>query len=384
MSVKTMSRVWDYSTSSGSSLLLLLALADYCNEDDICWPGLDKLHLKARISKRQVQRTLTTLEQRGEIYARSGDGRGNTSQYLVCIGLTKDQIVERLKTWFDLSKEVAEQRVSQMSPFLESEKVSSTTPFIDSSNRVKKTTSTTKKVDIQGHKGGHDYAQNADNRIEPSLDPSVDESSTHHGEAPQNANRILGEEIDSDVSFQVIDARQDTSVKRLTSSQQLPLFEGTSPIQKEPDKVNEVSKTNSKKSSARAPRPPQAADPVRDAVVECWSGRAPQKEDFVAWSGRAAKVVFGDKKSGRCDGLLAYESIRQGKAREQLDCTALAADVKAFWKAFKAQHPELDLKDCERWLERWATWRASQVKQQEVKVLDYDDSYVWPTGKANR
>jgi hypothetical protein len=39
MSIKVMSQVWEHSTRKGTRLLLLLALADFANDEGICYPA---------------------------------------------------------------------------------------------------------------------------------------------------------------------------------------------------------------------------------------------------------------------------------------------------------------------------------------------------------
>jgi hypothetical protein len=63
MSVRVMSRVWDYAPEDigGSELLVLLALADFAGDDGICWPSVKTIARKSRISERQVKRILHRL-----------------------------------------------------------------------------------------------------------------------------------------------------------------------------------------------------------------------------------------------------------------------------------------------------------------------------------
>ena len=88
-----MSRVWDSNRQSGTDLVILLALADRASEDGVCWPSLEALAERARLADtRHVRRILRKLEQQGEIYTIPGAGRGNTSLYLVCVGMTDQEI----------------------------------------------------------------------------------------------------------------------------------------------------------------------------------------------------------------------------------------------------------------------------------------------------
>ncbi len=79
MSIKVMTRIWEHAQHKGSALLLLLALADYANEEGICWPSIETLAAKIRMSERQTQRMLRDLIVRGDVYAQAGRGRGHTS-----------------------------------------------------------------------------------------------------------------------------------------------------------------------------------------------------------------------------------------------------------------------------------------------------------------
>ena len=67
MSIKVMSWVWENSDTSGSVRLVLLALADSANDDGICWPGLETIAKKARISKRYVIEIIKQLEDKGSL-----------------------------------------------------------------------------------------------------------------------------------------------------------------------------------------------------------------------------------------------------------------------------------------------------------------------------
>ena len=61
-----MSRVWAHSQQKGGELLVMLALADFANDAGEAWPSIPVLSEKARLSARQTQRVLNTLEAAGE------------------------------------------------------------------------------------------------------------------------------------------------------------------------------------------------------------------------------------------------------------------------------------------------------------------------------
>ncbi len=67
MSIKVMSAVWDKAQVSNTKLLLLLAIADFANEDGEAWPSVDTLANKTRQTGRAVLDMLQELERAGEI-----------------------------------------------------------------------------------------------------------------------------------------------------------------------------------------------------------------------------------------------------------------------------------------------------------------------------
>jgi len=62
-----MTDVWDNCKLSGSALLIVLAMADYCNDDRKCWPATKTLAHKARLSQRHTQRIIARLEEAGYV-----------------------------------------------------------------------------------------------------------------------------------------------------------------------------------------------------------------------------------------------------------------------------------------------------------------------------
>lgn len=74
MSVAVSSRVWRHSELSGSSLLILLALADWSDDDGRSYPSIKALAGKARLSERQVQKQLSSICTAGELEVQCGMG----------------------------------------------------------------------------------------------------------------------------------------------------------------------------------------------------------------------------------------------------------------------------------------------------------------------
>lgn len=68
MSIRIMSAVWDSKRYDASTLVVLLAMADYANdEDNTCRPSIGRLADKSRLSQRQVMRILGKLKSDGTI-----------------------------------------------------------------------------------------------------------------------------------------------------------------------------------------------------------------------------------------------------------------------------------------------------------------------------
>ncbi|TYO91447.1 helix-turn-helix domain-containing protein [Oceanicella actignis] len=85
MSFRLMSAILEIGPADKSELLLLLALADYANEDGECWPSIDGLCKKSRLSARGVQSVLRRLEKAGWVRIESGGGRANTNRYTIVL-----------------------------------------------------------------------------------------------------------------------------------------------------------------------------------------------------------------------------------------------------------------------------------------------------------
>lgn len=78
-----MQMVWENAPCRENSLLILLALADWANEDGHCWPSMQKLAEKARVDRRSAQRIVRKLAEQGLIKTHEGGGRANQNQYTI-------------------------------------------------------------------------------------------------------------------------------------------------------------------------------------------------------------------------------------------------------------------------------------------------------------
>ena len=84
MSIKAMAAVWEYSEQSGSSLLMLLAIADYAHDDGTnAWPSLATLARKTRMTRGNVIRTIKKLEKASEIHVNRNGGKHKSNEYSI-------------------------------------------------------------------------------------------------------------------------------------------------------------------------------------------------------------------------------------------------------------------------------------------------------------
>ncbi len=74
MSISVMSQCWDKSLHAGSELLMLLAIADFSDDNGRAYPAVGTLAKKCRMQRRNVQYILRTLVQSGELSVESNKG----------------------------------------------------------------------------------------------------------------------------------------------------------------------------------------------------------------------------------------------------------------------------------------------------------------------
>ena len=83
MSIKVMSAVWANAPVRGGRLLILLALADFANDNGICWPSVETLGKKARLKRRQTQDILKKLRDTRLVVFDKGTGPHGVNTYKV-------------------------------------------------------------------------------------------------------------------------------------------------------------------------------------------------------------------------------------------------------------------------------------------------------------
>jgi Helix-turn-helix domain len=131
MSIKVMTEVWESSSTKGGARLVLLALADYANDEGYCHPGVERLALKSALSERNVQFILRDLEARGELVTLQRAGRGHVNAYWVLPPKTITRLTLEGKTAKSFHPfQVLEQKVKSGAQMVksETEKVKPTSP----------------------------------------------------------------------------------------------------------------------------------------------------------------------------------------------------------------------------------------------------------------
>lgn len=140
-----MAAIWEESELSSSMLLVMLALADHANDEGVCWPSVDRLARRSRVSRRQVQRILQLLTEAGHLEAlEEGGGRGRTTVYRVLI-----------------KGDIQRAKDDTVSSFAEEE-------------GPERVTSSALKGDISDTKGDIASHTHVEPPIEPSIEPSKD------------------------------------------------------------------------------------------------------------------------------------------------------------------------------------------------------------------
>lgn len=83
MSIRTLTRVWESSRHAGTDLLMLLAIADFADDDGAAYPSVEKLARKCRMKPRNCQYILRVLTDSGELEIHQNQGPKGTNLYQV-------------------------------------------------------------------------------------------------------------------------------------------------------------------------------------------------------------------------------------------------------------------------------------------------------------
>jgi len=95
MSIAVMAYVWEHSAQRGTDLTLILAIADFANEDGIAWPAIETLARRIRSDERTAQRAARRLQKAGELRIQAGAGPRGTHLYQVLMNRTLPLFAEQ-------------------------------------------------------------------------------------------------------------------------------------------------------------------------------------------------------------------------------------------------------------------------------------------------
>lgn len=72
-----MTAVWEAGGITSTQKLVLLALADWANDEGLCWPSIARLAKKSALGERTVQTTIKSLVEAGYVIRETVTGKGN-------------------------------------------------------------------------------------------------------------------------------------------------------------------------------------------------------------------------------------------------------------------------------------------------------------------
>lgn len=80
-----MSIVWEHSTRAGTELLMMLALADFSDDQGNSYPAVATLAEKCRMKPRNANYILSNLQEAGEILVMPNEGPKGVNRYRIAI-----------------------------------------------------------------------------------------------------------------------------------------------------------------------------------------------------------------------------------------------------------------------------------------------------------
>ena len=83
MSIKIMSWVWESGPTDPTERLIMLALADYSNDEGVSYPSMIGLAHKACVTERGARGIVRRLESQGWLEIKTGGGRGGKNIYRI-------------------------------------------------------------------------------------------------------------------------------------------------------------------------------------------------------------------------------------------------------------------------------------------------------------
>lgn len=83
MSIKAVNAVLSSRSTNGNARCVLIALADYADDDGVCWPSVANVAKKANVCERTARAAIRNLERTGEIEAAMNAGPRGTNRYVI-------------------------------------------------------------------------------------------------------------------------------------------------------------------------------------------------------------------------------------------------------------------------------------------------------------
>lgn len=116
MSIRTMTAVWDSGRYDAGALLVLLAMADYADEEHVCRPSVGALARKARLSERQIIRILNRFKEDGTIEA-IGEHKARAGRPIIVYRINVDALKGDTMSPLEPAKgDISDANVTPMSP----------------------------------------------------------------------------------------------------------------------------------------------------------------------------------------------------------------------------------------------------------------------------
>lgn len=116
MSIKPMQYVFENIATKGSNRLMLLAIADRCDDEGECYPGISRLAKKCNVQRRQAINLIQELERLGELRVIESEGvrtNGGTTNRYHMVGY---MIANQLKTLDDQYRDITPKKTRKTTP----------------------------------------------------------------------------------------------------------------------------------------------------------------------------------------------------------------------------------------------------------------------------
>lgn len=93
MSIRKSTEVWEKSKQKGAGLLVMLAIADFANDDGFAWPSVPTLARKSRVTVRGAQKIVSNCIAAGELEVERGAGPRGTNLYHILLSQPQKTLV---------------------------------------------------------------------------------------------------------------------------------------------------------------------------------------------------------------------------------------------------------------------------------------------------